>query len=412
VPAITEQGRHAVPVLLALLFASVAAAQAPVNTEPLSRAERDALFPTRAQIAEGKQLADAHCASCHGAQGIVEDRELPNLAAQRTVYLYRRMQAYRQGNREVPGMHEGLQFFDDAALLKAAIYFSSLEHPARPEPEPEGWLSDDDPLRAVRAATAGCGSCHGAQGNSRIPGMPSLTAQHPDYFSAAMQAYQGGTRTHNMMQMLVSTLKEETIRDMGLYYALQEPQAAASTVAGNVDAGRVAAEPCASCHGFDGNAEDPTMPTLAGQDAVYLVAAMQSYLGGGRDHGPMQSAMAESGAQDIKDMAAFYSAQLPRARPVRAPLATREWLERCARCHGEEGNSPDPRHPSLAGQNAPYFERAMRAYANQERRNRVMHAMSEPLSDTDIGRLAEYFAARVPDPVIYIDLPCAEQESD
>ena len=42
--------------------------------------------------------------------------------------------------------------------------------------------------------------------------MPSLTAQHPEYFVTTMQAYKSGDRTDNMMQMLVATLDDAAIR--------------------------------------------------------------------------------------------------------------------------------------------------------------------------------------------------------
>jgi len=239
--------------------------------------------------------------------------------------------------------------------------------------------------------------------------MPNLTAQHPDAFVAAMKAYQAGERSHNMMQMLSSTLSDEKIRSMGVYYALQEPTASQTKAAGDAAAGQAASESCVSCHGFDGNADQASVPSLAGQDPVYLVTAMNSYLVGQRDHAVMQGAMAGASEQDMADMAAWYASQPPQARNVKAPLSTRDWLERCQRCHGEEGNSPDPRYPSLAGQNAPYFISAMNAFASGEKSNRIMLAMSEPLSDSDIERLAKYYQARTPDRVIYLNLPCEKQ---
>lgn len=401
-------GRGVLIFAFSLFQASLAVAQQDSSSRPLSGAERDALFPTPAAIEQGRKLAESNCSVCHGLDGIADDPALPNLAAQRTIYLYRQLQNYRVGGRSAPEMHGSVQYLDDSALLKAAIYFASLHYPQRPEAEVPAWMEDDDPLRSIRAATAGCGSCHGADGNSRIPGMPSLTAQHPDYFIAAMNAYQGGARKHGMMQMLVSTLDAGKISEMGLFYALQEPLASTAPKPGDPEQGRAAAEPCASCHGSDGNATAPDMPTLAGQDPVYLVHAMKTYLDGSRDHGPMQHAMVGSNIQIINDLASFYANQSPIQRQVRKPLTTREWMQRCERCHGAQGNSPDPRVPSLAGQNAAYLVQALNAYASQDRRNRIMHAMSDPLTDTDIQRLAEYFEAQTPAPAIYIDLPCED----
>ena len=50
-------------------------------------------------IAEGKELAQASCASCHGASGISATAGIPNLAGQRPAYLYLELKAYQSGGR-------------------------------------------------------------------------------------------------------------------------------------------------------------------------------------------------------------------------------------------------------------------------------------------------------------------------
>ena len=309
-------------------------------------------------------------------------------------------------------MRDAVAFLDTDALLKTAIFYASLTPPFDREAaiamQESPQQLDDDPLLAVKAATAGCGSCHGPGGNSSMPGMPSLTAQHPEYFVTSMKAYQSGDRTDNMMQMLIASLDDETISNMGLFYALQEPGQKAPAGSGDPDAGQVTAEACANCHGADGNASAENMPTLAGQDAMYLVKAMKAYLNGQREHGPMQTAMAGLSGEDINNMAAFYASQEPAARRVRKPLTAAEWLNRCNRCHGTEGNSTDPRYSRLAGQNKPYLVDVLKAYANGERSDSIMHAMSAPLNDGVIERLAAYYSAREPRSVVYFELPCDE----
>jgi cytochrome c553 len=395
------------PALLLLMIHS-AQAQESVSARPLTHKERAALFPGSDEIGEGRAIAQKHCASCHGLEGISKDLDQPHLAGQRTIYLYRELQYYQAGARADDSMRQAVGYLGDNVLLKAAIYYASLPPPRGTGVTDEAWLTEDDPLRGIRSATAGCGSCHGPNGNSVIPGMPSLTAQHPDYFIESMKAYQAGARNHNMMQMLVATLNEESIADMGLFYALQTPEIASGPASGNAEAGRVASEACAGCHGPTGNATAPDMPSIAGQDATYLVQSLKSYMNGQRDHEPMKNAMTGIGNETIADMAAFYAAQQPVARPVRKPLTTAEWLNRCSRCHGEEGNSSDPRYASLAGQNEDYLKRVLKAYANGERQDSIMHAMSRPLTYLDVERIAAYYAARDASAVIYFELPCEE----
>lgn len=402
-----------VSLLILLLSGAALPASAQVGSNPpLNAKERAALFPTQASIEQGRSLAASSCAGCHGIDGISEDKSRPNLAGQRTVYLYREMLAYQEGQRSNLAMREAVAFLDADALLKTAIYYASLPAPDNDEraQDREEILAslDDNPLIAVRAATAGCSSCHGADGNAAIPGMPNLTAQHPDYFIDAMRAYQAGERTHNMMQMLTASLSEDTIANMGLYYALQEPKATPNAASGDAAAGERLAENCATCHGLDGNTTAPDTPSLAGQDPVYFVQSLKAYVNGQRDHGPMRNALNGLSDSDLANMAAFYAAQAPQPRVVRAPLTAREWLARCGRCHGTEGNSTDPRYSRLAGQNEPYLVKALQSYANGERGNSVMHAMSAPLTRGAIERLAAYYTIQEPRSVVYFELPCEQ----
>ena len=63
---------------------------------------RDELRPLSANsmdIAEGKQPAQRFCADCHGPSGISTVENVPNLAGQRSAYLYREMRAYLSGLR-------------------------------------------------------------------------------------------------------------------------------------------------------------------------------------------------------------------------------------------------------------------------------------------------------------------------
>jgi cytochrome c553 len=382
------------------------------SSQALLDKERAALTPSKNELREGRTLAESSCAGCHGLDGIAMDEARPHLAGQRTIYLYREMLAYQKGTRSDESMRRAVEFLSDEALLKAAIYYASLPPPVSPAQAEESnaalQQTEADPLEAVKAATAGCGGCHGAEGNSSVPGMPNLTAQHPDYFVNAMKAYQGEgiARSHSMMQTLAASLDDELLGKMGLYYALQQPKQTAAKGSGDAEAAHTAAEACGSCHGADGNAAAADMPTLAGQDATYLVKTMKDYQSGQRNHTPMVTAVAGLGDAEIENLAAFYAEHEPLSRKVRKPLTTADWLERCDRCHGTDGNSADPRYAALAGQNEKYLLRVLNAYAEGERSDSMMHAMTDPLSEADIQRIAAYYASRDARSVVYFQLPC------
>jgi cytochrome c553 len=398
-----------------LMIANIALAMATANAQSLSEDDRSLLFPSNADITEGEILATEACGACHSLDGISVDPSLPHLAGQHVVYLYEELKAYKEGIREDESMRKAVQFLSDDAFRKVSIYYASLVPPGPPAKDETPGESDDqaketvdDPVALGKAAATACAACHGADGNSQIPGMPNLTAQSPEYFVSAMKAYQGSGRPGTMMNAMASALNDETLRNMGLFYALQEPRQTANAGGGDADAGEESAAACASCHGADGNTIAADMPTLAGQDATYLTAALQAYKTGQREHEQMVTATADLGDDVIGALAAYYAGKEPIAREVRKPPTLAEWVTRCDRCHGIGGNSTNPRYPALASQNEPYLARVIENYASGGRHNTTMSAMSQPLRPADIEALAAYYASQPRKAILYVELPCAD----
>jgi len=392
---------------------TIAGAQSSISTQPVQQTERAALFPTKNMLKQGRTIAESNCAKCHGLEGITQDKSRPNLAGQRAVYLYRVLQAYQNGYRIDQSMGHAGGFLNDEGLLSLAAYYASLT-PVRIEPpdDPEASRIDlaADPFENIQDNLKKCAKCHGETGNSSASGMPNLTAQHPDYFMSAMQAYADGTRQHRMMTKLVGNLDEQTVSEMGVYYAVQEPERSEKQGEGDEAAGRVLAEECTGCHGEDGNATADDTPSLAGQDPKYFVKAMEAYREGERHNEAMASAADGLSETDLENLATFYAARAPAKRAVRVPFTAAEWIDRCERCHGIDGNSTDPRFPMLAGQNPEYLEQALRAYSDSERDNSTMHAMAAPLNEADIRNIVGYYSSRQPKSVIYAQLPCEETD--
>ena len=405
---------QAIAVSAALLLIPASAwSQGSAATQPINGLERAALSPSREMLAHGENVAGTACASCHGIDGVSTGPGTPNLAGQRTVYLYRVLQSYQERERRNDAMNHATGFLNEEALLAVAAYYASLA-PALPsltEDEPAEAVDTHggDPFAGIRSDMKKCVKCHGEDGNASASGMPNLSAQAPEYFVTSMKAYVEGNRDHKMMAKLVANLDEDTLDKMGVFYAVQEPARTDTTGDGDTDLGRVASEPCASCHGDDGNASGAEMPTLAGQDARYFVKAMKAYKGGKRHHEQMFDAVDTLSEADVDNLAAFYASQEPVRRNVRTPLTTSEWVDRCERCHGIDGNSTDPRFPMLAGQDRTYLANALQTYIGTTRSNTTMHAMSDPLSESDIERMVEHYATRQPKSVVYMQLPCEDQ---
>ncbi len=78
--------------------------------------------------------------------------------------------------------------------------------------------------------------------------------------------------------------------------------------------------------------------------------------------------------------------------------AGRRQATACAGCHGPNGNSPDPRVPSLAGQPVFYTHWQLILFRDQRRRNPEMSPFAANLSDAEMANLAAYYAAQAPRP--------------
>ena len=80
---------------------------------------------------------------------------------------------------------------------------------------------------------------------------------------------------------------------------------------GNADAGKAkAAQVCGACHGPEGNKPSaPDQPVLAGQYYDYLVRALTDYKSGKRNNPIMKGFAATLSAQDIQDVATWFSSQ-------------------------------------------------------------------------------------------------------
>jgi cytochrome c553 len=388
---------------LGAAFAPAAAGQA-VRSEAGTQDDLRAVYATPVEVAEGKRIAESACARCHGADGVSKTKGIPHLAGQRAAYLDLQLRTYRHSDRVKGAMTGIVRYLSDDALVKVAAYYASLDPPP-PAPAPKKAPAQRDPVQEGKESAAACGGCHGDAGISSTPGMPSLVALDPKYFASAISAYKSGRRKNDMMAPLAASTSEESAAQVALYYALQKPARAKTPAAGDAAAGKAAASACAACHGDRGVSGNPATPSLAGQDAEYLAAAMKAYKDGSRKDDSMKDPAAALDEQSRRNLAAYYAAQQPEPLNVRRPLTTEEWTERCDRCHGPSGNSTDPMIPRLSAQRADWLEHVLEAYRSGARKSAAMSAMTALMGDADARALAAHYARQRAHAVTYIVLP-------
>ena len=176
----------------------------------------------------------------------------------------------------------------------------------------------------------------------------------------------------------------------------------------DVKAGEKKVAMCIGCHGIVGyQASFPEIhkvPMIAGQNAKYIVSALQAYAKGDRKHPTMRGIAGSLSEQDMNDVAAFYEqqAKLPAAGESipAAPANVAELLTKgaCVSCHGANFSKPiDPRYPKLAGQQPDYLTVALKAYKTEKnpqvgRGNAIMAGQVKQFSNAELKAIAGYIA--------------------
>jgi cytochrome c553 len=167
-----------------------------------------------------------------------------------------------------------------------------------------------------------------------------------------------------------------------------------------VVAGRAKSAPCAPCHGPDGNATIPGMPSLAGQPTMFTHWQLIKYRDGRRKDKDMSALAEKLTDDDMAHLAAFYAAQKPTRRPAQLDPAKVEdgrkaaVFYQCTSCHRTDlaGHEQVPR---LAGQDLDYLRRLLRSFKEKTASDidGMMTMAAVPLRDDDIEILAQYLAS-------------------
>jgi len=342
-----------------------------------------------ADIASGKAFAERECKGCHGLDGRGAAPAIPNLAAQHERYLLAAMKAYREGKRMHAALREIASHMTDADSRNLAAYFAGLP-PIQASGGKDSTLVS--PYEHGKALAGACAKCHGEDGNSRIAGTPSLAGQQPHYLVVAMQEYLNRERKAAPMHGLLPRLTRLDMESLALFFASQTPVQRAAPSTGSAAAGEPLSAVCGGCHGSHGVSTDTSTPSLAGQDAQYLAAAIKAYRTT-RKRESMRVYVTGLSDKDIRDLAAFYAVQESRA-VEKGQTLVKDLTDKCERCHAAEAEIPGMAVPKIRGQDRDYLIMALRAYRDDRRESSTMHKMSLPYGDAVIESIASYYAGQ------------------
>ena len=171
-------------------------------------------------------------------------------------------------------------------------------------------------------------------------------------------------------------------------------------LAADLEAGRRKAEPCATCHGPDGNASIPGTPSLAGQPVYFTHWQLIKFRDGRRKDPQMSPFATNLSDADMADLAAYYEAQRPRPRPASTDptrIARGQRLAElhyCASCH-RPGFTGQQQVPRLAGQDYAYLLKLLRGFKARTASDLdgTMTIATQSLTDEDILNLVHFLAS-------------------
>jgi cytochrome c553 len=146
-----------------------------------------------------------------------------------------------------------------------------------------------------------CAACHGADGNSATPGVPSIAGQPRLFLETQLVLFREEVRVSPQMQPAVAGLSDREIVRLAAHYAALPARSTANAPAdaAQVERGMALVQKlhCGSCHlpEFRGREQ---IPRLAGQREDYLTESMLAYRDSRRSGGDTIMAAALYGLSD------------------------------------------------------------------------------------------------------------------
>jgi len=158
-----------------------------------------------------------------------------------------------------------------------------------------------------------CNNCHGMNGVSVGPSMPSIGGLSEPYLKNMMLQWKSGERYSATMGRLIKGYSDEQIAALATHFSkLPWTPVVQKADAKIVAQGKAATERCETCHGATGSEPDDTdTPKINGQWAQYMEMELMKY----RDdsvkmpHKKMRGNSKKLDEADVAAVAQFYAAQ-------------------------------------------------------------------------------------------------------
>ena len=157
-----------------------------------------------------------------------------------------------------------------------------------------------------------CAGCHGTDGASAGPAIPSLAHMSTTYMVDSMKAFKSGERGSTIMGRIAKGYTDEEIELMAKVFAEQS----IATTSQKTDPAKVAAgeklygSNCEKCHDEKGGLADDDAGILYSQWIPYMQYSMQDFKGGAREMPKKMKKKVEKLSDDeIESLLQFFASQ-------------------------------------------------------------------------------------------------------
>ena len=134
-------------------------------------------------------------------------------------------------------------------------------------------------IEAGRQKAQVCVACHGPEGNSANPVMPTLAGQPAQFISIELFQFREGNRKDPQMTPMAANLTNADMNDLAAYFSAQQPRPPSHKTdpANAATAAKLAQQfNCVQCHG-KALLGQQHIPRLAGQQFEYLKMQLRGF---------------------------------------------------------------------------------------------------------------------------------------
>jgi len=183
-----------------------------------------------------------------------------------------------------------------------------------------GALAADAPKMKMGASDAmlanTCAGCHGTDGASNGPAIPTIAGLSNDYFVDIMKGYAEGTVPATIMDRIAKGYSEDEIIQLAKFFIAKPFVKAKQDFDPKLvkKGGKLHDKYCEKCHAEGGQSAEDDAGVMAGQWTPYLMYQFEDFNAGHRDapkkmKKKMKTMMSKEGKSALDALASYYASQ-------------------------------------------------------------------------------------------------------